>query len=143
MADRRRAIFDAATAMPVNRRRTRRRRPGLRKELCKEPWFNDFGREALEERVVGLPVGPGPGRGGWWLVGRMVVGVAETEFEVWRQAVARRIGLREREWGTFPAPRDERIVCDGERRCWIYRDTRDPVPASLLEHICRSLQTER
>jgi hypothetical protein len=114
-----------------------------RHQLRNDPRYGGFTQAALAERVVGLPVGPEPGHGGWWLVGRVVDGIAETELEVWCEPAARRIGLREREWGTFPAPRDERIVFDGERRCWIYRDTRDPMPASLLEHICRSLRTER
>ena len=69
--------------------------------------------------------------------------IAGTEFEVWCEPVARRIGLRELDWGTFPVPRDERIVFDGERRCWICRDTREAVPAALLEHICRSLRADR
>jgi hypothetical protein len=114
-----------------------------RHQLRSDQRYKEFTEAALAERVVGLPVGPEPGRGGWWLVGRVVDGIAETELEVWCEPVARRIGLREREWGAFPAPQEERIMFDGERRCWIYRDTREAVPASLLEHICRSLRAER
>jgi hypothetical protein len=54
-----------------------------------------------------------------------------------------RPGLRERELRALPAPRDERIVFDGERRCWMYRDARDPAPASLLEQVCQMLQADR
>jgi hypothetical protein len=108
-----------------------------------DPRYEGFTDAALTERVVGLLVGPVPGRGGWWRVGRVVDGIAGTELEVWCKPAARRIGLREREWGAFPAPRDERLVFDGERRYWIYRDARNPAPAGLLKLICGTLGKQR
>jgi hypothetical protein len=43
-----------------------------RHQVRNDPRYEGFTEAALAGRAVGLPVGPEPGRGGWWLVWRVV-----------------------------------------------------------------------
>jgi hypothetical protein len=60
------------------------------------PRYEGFTQAALAGRVVGVPVGREPGCGGWWLVGRVVDGIAEMELEIWSHSVVQRNGLLKR-----------------------------------------------
>jgi hypothetical protein len=77
---------------------------------------------AIAERVTGIPLPPRSGRDGWWLVGRVLDELVDTEFSVWYMPGPRRIGLsqRERPAGAAPTPPlDRPYYYDGLRRKWI------------------------
>ena len=88
-----------------------------------------FSEAALRERVVALPCRPRPATDGWWLVGRVLDGVADNEFLVWLHAPSDRVRLKERivpPPDTAPPPRrpDGRYY-DGARRRWIVPGAED------------------
>ena len=102
--------------------------------------FAGFTKAAITERIVGFTGQPIPGQHGWWRVGWIVDEIVEAELDVWFHPSARRIGVSERERPSEPnpAPSEDPIIFDGERKRWIFRETREPVPKELLERICRS-----
>jgi hypothetical protein len=76
---------------------------------------------AIAERVTGVTVPPRAGRDGWWLVGRVLDELEETEFSVWYIPGARRIGLsrRNRPVVIAPPPSGSAYYYDGLRHKWI------------------------
>ena len=76
---------------------------------------------AIAERVTGIMAPPRSGRGGWWLVGRVLDEIADAEFSVWFIPGARRIGISQRARPTAaPAPPvASPFYYDGLRRKWI------------------------
>ena len=82
---------------------------------------------------------PEPGRDAWWRVGWIVDDISAVELDVWLDPKARRIGISEREQPITEArtPSEDPIIFDGERKRWIFRETREPIPKALLERICR------
>ena len=76
---------------------------------------------AIAERVTGIMAPPRSGRGGWWLVGRVLDEIADAEFSVWFIPGARRIGISQRARPTVaPAPPvTGPFYYDGLRRKWI------------------------
>ena len=77
---------------------------------------------AIAERVTGITLPPRSGRGGWWLVGRVLDELGDAELSVWYMPGARRIGLSQRERPAVVAPappRDSPYYYDGLRRKWI------------------------
>ena len=122
-------------ALAVSRATAARRR-----RIHEDPAYAGFTKAAITERIVGFTGQPIPGQDGWWRVGWIVDDIAEAELDVWFQPSARRIGVSERERPSVanPAPSEDPIIFDGERKRWIFRETREPVPTDLLERICRS-----
>ena len=76
---------------------------------------------AIAERVTGITLPPRHGRGGWWLVGRVLDEVADAEFSVWLIPGARRVGISRRDRPTaMPSPpANSPYYYDGLRRKWI------------------------
>ena len=77
---------------------------------------------AIAERVTGITMPPRRGRGGWWLVGRVLDEIADAEFSVWFIPGARRVGVsqRQRPVASMPsAPVTIPYYYDGLRRKWI------------------------
>ncbi|MFN8594268.1 MAG: hypothetical protein U0031_22665 [Thermomicrobiales bacterium] len=77
---------------------------------------------AIAERVTGITLPPRSGHDGWWLVGRVLDELAETEFSVWFMPGARRTGISERQRPavtTAPPPINLPYYYDGLRRKWI------------------------
>ena len=76
----------------------------------------------IAERVTGITLPPRAGHEGWWLVGRVLDELADTELSVWYMPGPRRVGVsqRHRPVVTAPAPRlDSPYYYDGLRRQWI------------------------
>lgn len=77
---------------------------------------------AIAERVTGITLPPRAAKDGWWLVGRVLDEIEETEYSVWCMPVARRIGIsrREKPAAALPAPPIATpFYYDGLRRKWI------------------------
>lgn len=77
---------------------------------------------AIAERVTGITLPPRSGRHGWWLVGRVLDELADTEFSVWFMPGAGRIGISERPRPVVAAPAAPANIpyyYDGLRRKWI------------------------
>jgi hypothetical protein len=77
---------------------------------------------AIAERVTGITMPPRRGRGGWWLVGRVLDEIADAEFSVWFIPGARRIGVSQRKRPTAVLPTPPVNIpyyYDGLRRKWI------------------------
>jgi hypothetical protein len=109
-----------------------------RSRIHADPQFARFTNAAIAERTVGFTVDPQPGRDGWWRVGWIDDEITAVELDVWFDPSARRLGLSERQSRITEAraPSEDPIIFDGERKRWIYRDTRQPVPSELLQRIC-------
>ena len=84
---------------------------------------------AIAERVTGITLPPRPGRGGWWLVGRVLDEIADADFSVWTIPGARRIGINRRERpAAMPSPpANSPYYYDGLRRKWIDVATGDVI----------------
>lgn len=85
---------------------------------------------AIAERVTGITLPPRAGRDGWWLVGRVLDDLEDSEYSVWYVPDSHRIGLTRRERPTVIAPRppiDMPYYYDGLRRKWIDSLTGDVV----------------
>ena len=77
---------------------------------------------AIAERVTGITMPPRRGRGGWWLVGRVLDEIADAEFSVWFIPGERRVGIsqRQRPVAAPPSPPvNSPYYYDGLRRKWI------------------------
>ena len=110
-----------------------------RRRIHGDSTFTGFTRAAIAERIVGFTVHPEPGRDTWWRVGWIVDDIAAVELDVWLDPRTRRLGMSERHRpiAEARAPSEDPIIIDGERKRWIFRETRETVPRELLERICR------
>ncbi|MCC7024379.1 MAG: hypothetical protein IT338_16255 [Thermomicrobiales bacterium] len=99
-----------------------------------DPAHASLTASAVAERVTGITLPPRPGRGGWWLVGRVLDDIDDAEFSVWFLPEARRIGMSQRERpAAATPPLDSPYYYDGLRRKWIDAATGEVVtdPAAL------------
>jgi hypothetical protein len=91
---------------------------------------------AIAERVTGITMPPRRGRGGWWLVGRVLDEIADAELSVWFIPGERRVGVsqRQRPAAAPSPPVNSPYYYDGLRRKWIDAATgeviADPRPGS-------------
>lgn len=76
---------------------------------------------AIAERVTGITMPPRRGRGGWWLVGRVLDEIADAELSVWFIPGERRVGVsqRQRPMAAPSPPVNSPYYYDGLRRKWI------------------------
>ena len=77
---------------------------------------------AIAERVSGLTMPPRATHDDWWLVGRLLDEIDDTEFSVWFIPDTRRIGISKRERPTVAAPATAMNMpyyYDGLRKCWV------------------------
>jgi hypothetical protein len=87
-----------------------------------DPAQDGLTANAIAERVTGITMPPRHGRGGWWLVGRVLDEIADAEFSVWFIPGVRRIGVsqRARPTAAMPVPPvNSPYYYDGLRRKWI------------------------
>lgn len=77
---------------------------------------------AIAEQVTGITLPPRAGRDGWWLVGRVLDEIEESEYSVWFMPPSRRIGVSRRERPALTTPTPPLHIpyyYDGLRRKWI------------------------
>ena len=87
-----------------------------------DPAQSGLTASAIAERVNGITMPPRRGRGGWWLVGRVLDEVADAEFSVWFIPGVRRVGVSQRQRPEAPPPSppvNSPYYYDGLRRKWI------------------------